>query len=53
MLVAAILIAIFGVILIIPLIAYIVLWFYGMYDAYTTAKEYNAYLLEHNGQPPW
>lgn len=51
MLVAAILIAIFGVIPIIPLIAYIVLWFYGMYDAYTTAKEYNAYLLSTTASP--
>lgn len=53
MLVAAILVAIVGVLLIIPLIVYVVLWIYGMYDAYTTAKEYNKYLLDHNGQPPW
>lgn len=29
------------------------LWLYSMYDAYTGAKEYNRYLLDHNGQPPW
>lgn len=51
MVVAAIIVAIIGVMLIIPLIVYIVLWIYGMYDAYTTAKEYNRYLLDHNGQP--
>lgn len=30
----------------------IALWIFGMYDAYTSAKEYNTYLLEHNGMPP-
>lgn len=34
-------------------ILYIVLWLYAMYDAFKGAKEYNRYLLEHNGQPPW
>ena len=32
---------------------YLVLWIYGMYDAFKDAKEYNQYLLSHNGNPPW
>lgn len=53
MLVAAILVGFLGVILIVPLLVYVVLWIYGMYDAYTVAKDYNRYLYDHNGQPPW
>ncbi len=34
-------------------ILYIVLWIYAMYDAFKDAKEYNQYLLSHNGNPPW
>lgn len=34
-------------------ILYIVLWIYSMYDAFKDAKEYNQYLLSHNGNPPW
>ncbi|MDO5861593.1 MAG: zinc ribbon domain-containing protein [Thermoplasmata archaeon] len=34
-------------------LAYLALWIYSMYDAYTKAKEYNAYLLQNGGQPPW
>lgn len=34
-------------------IVVVVLWIYAMYDAYRLAKEYNAYLLENNGQTPW
>ncbi|MDO5861997.1 MAG: zinc ribbon domain-containing protein [Thermoplasmata archaeon] len=34
-------------------LAYLVLWFYAMYDAYTQAKEYNQHLLDHGGQKPW
>lgn len=33
-------------------ILYIVLWIYAMYDAFKDAKEYNQYLLSHNGNPP-
>lgn len=34
-------------------ILYIVLWIYAMYDAFKDAKEYNQYLLSHNGNPLW
>lgn len=34
-------------------ILYIVLWIYAMYDAFKDAKEYNQYLLSHNGNSPW
>ena len=34
-------------------ILYIVLWIYAMYDAFKDVKEYNQYLLSHNGNPPW
>ena len=34
-------------------ILYIVLWIYATYDAFKDAKEYNQYLLSHNGNPPW
>lgn len=34
-------------------IVYLVFWIYVMYDAYDSAREYNQYLLRHNGQPPW
>ena len=33
-------------------ILYIVLWIYAMYDAFKDAKEYNQYLLSHNGNRP-
>ena len=53
MIVAAIVCA-FVMFLFFPLaFLYLVLWIYGMYDAFKDAKEYNQYLLSHNGNPPW
>ncbi len=51
-LVAAIVLGVLTLMLIFVGLIYIALWIYSMYDAYTGAKEYNRYLLEHNGQPP-
>lgn len=45
--------AILGAFLFVPWIGNLVLWIYGMYDSYKLTDEYNRYLLEHNGQPPW
>lgn len=42
-----------GAFLLIPWIVSVVLWIYGMYDSYVMAKDYNEYLLTHNGQTPW
>lgn len=51
--VAAIIIGVISAFLLFPIVIYLVLWIYGMYDAFKGAKEYNSYLLEHKGQPPW
>lgn len=53
MIVAAIIIGALSLFLLFPVIIYLVLWIYGMYDAFQGAKEYNRYLLDHKGQPPW
>ncbi|MCB5280100.1 MAG: zinc ribbon domain-containing protein [Candidatus Cloacimonetes bacterium] len=36
----------------ITVIAYLAIWIYGMYDAYSLAKEYNEYVFA-NHQKPW
>ncbi len=53
MIVAAVILGMTTALLILPGIIYIALWIYGMYNAYVEAKEYNRYLLDHNGNPPW
>ncbi|MDO5861998.1 MAG: zinc-ribbon domain-containing protein [Thermoplasmata archaeon] len=53
MLVGGIALGLLSLWLLFPAIAYIVVWIYSMYDAYQVSEEYNRYLLEHNGQPPW
>ena len=50
--VLAIVLTILGVLLLFPLIIYLVLWVYCMYDSYNKAHEYNRTLVE-TGQPPW
>ena len=51
--VAIIVIAVLTAVLLFPMILYIILWIYAMYDAFKEAKEYNQYLLSHDGNPPW
>lgn len=53
MLVGAIILWVLTAALLFPGIILVVLWIYGMYDAYKLANDYNHYLLDHNGQPPW
>ena len=53
LLIAAILCWILGAFLLFPFIIVVILWIYGMYDSYKLAQEYNRFLLDHNGQPPW
>ena len=53
LLAAEIITAILGAFLLFPLIITLVIWIYAMYDAFKLAKEYNQYLLAHNGNPPW
>ncbi len=53
LLVAIIICWILTAFLLFPGILVLILWIYGMYDSYKLAKEYNQYLLAHNGQPPW
>lgn len=36
-----------------PFFLCFVVWIYAMYDAFKEAKEYNQYLLNHDGNPPW
>jgi len=40
-------------IVLIGFIMYPIVWIYSMIDSYNLAKEYNALLLQNNGQPPW
>ena len=34
-------------------ILYPIVWIYSMIDSYNLAKQYNAQLLQNNGEPPW
>ena len=34
-------------------ILYPIVWIYSMIDSYNLAKQYNALLLQNNGEPPW
>ena len=52
-LLGAIVLAVLSAFLFFPIIVAFVLWVYGMYDAYNLARQYNEYLLSHNGQTPW
>lgn len=51
-LVANILCWILGIWLLFPFIICVALWIYAMYDSYMLAKQYNEYLLNHDGNPP-
>lgn len=53
LLIAQIICLVAGAFVLIPWIISLVLWIYGMYDSYVIAKEYNEYLLTHDGQTPW
>ena len=50
--VLSIVLVILGALLLFPLIIYLVLWIYCIYDSYHKAQEYNRTLIE-TGQPPW
>ena len=41
------------IMLLIGFIMYPIVWIYSMIDSYNLAKQYNAMLLQNNGQPPW
>lgn len=53
LLIAQILCSALGVITLFTWVGSVILWFYGMYDSYALAKQYNTYVMSHNGQPPW
>jgi TM2 domain-containing membrane protein YozV len=52
LLVLYIVLAVGGFFFCIPYLGVLVLWIYGMYDAYTRAEEYNRQLRA-TGRPPW
>jgi len=41
------------IMLLIGFIMYPIVWIYSMIDSYNLAKEYNALLIQNNGEPPW
>lgn len=53
LLIAQVVCLVVGMFLLVPWVISLVLWIYGMYDSYVITKEYNEYLLAHNGQKPW
>ncbi len=53
LLLAQILFAMFSIVYLFPFIVCVILWFYGMYDSYSLAKKYNAYMMSHDGRTPW
>ena len=50
--VAGIVLAVIGVLLLIPLLILLVLWIWNIFDAYNLSKEYNESLTR-NGSAPW
>ena len=53
MILGTIVLAVLTALIFFSAILYLVLWVWGMYDAFTQAKYYNQYLLDHNGEKPW